>query len=215
MANIYHGPYLHVHRAIFHKILCDEAERLGVKIKLGSTVTGIDLEKSTLKIQGKPDLCAEFILGADGLKSACREALLGHPDPPRETGDMAYRITLPTGTMRKYKELNDFALKPNFNYWAGPGGHAVSYLVREGALFNLVVTAVDTLPSGIYRANGDLKEMQERFKDWSPTFRLLLSLVKETVVWKLLYTKEMKNWKHLSGRFALLGDACHASLPYL
>jgi len=211
----YGGPYLHVHRATFHAALCDEAVRLGVDFRLGMTVIGVDFQRPAVKVQGYEDIGADFILGADGLKSACREALLGRSDPPQSSGDMAYRITVPTEEMKKHKELVDFATKPSFNHWAGPGSHAVGYLINHGALFNMVIVVDDELPTGVFSAKGDLNIMRERFKDWDPTFRLLLRMVTEASVSKLQNVINMGSWTNPNGTFALLGDACHASLPYL
>lgn len=215
MEKIYGQPYLHVHRAAFHKELCDEAGRLGVKFRLGSVVTGIDFEKTAVRIRNQEDLAADLIIGADGLKSPCREALLGRADPPHLTGDMAYRIVIKTEEMKKYSELVKLATEPSFNYWAGPGGHAVGYLIDHGNSFNMVITAPDELPDNVQSAKGDLDEMKRRFKDWEPRFKLMLTLIKEVGVWKLQNSVELESWSHPKGRFVLLGDACHATLPYL
>ena len=215
MDDVYGSPYLHVHRATFHAALCDEATRLGVKFRLGSTVTGIDFQKPALQAQGQGEISADFILGADGLRSTCREALLGKPDPPHTSGDMAYRVVIPTDVMKDHKELVEFAIKPSFNHWTGPGGHAVGYLIANGSLFNMVIVTADKLPNDVLFAEADLDEMCERFQGWYPTFRLLLRLAGEASVWKLRNSIEMESWRHPNGTFALLGDACHATLPYL
>jgi salicylate hydroxylase len=215
MEDVYGGPYLHVHRATLHTALCEEATRLGVRFKLGLTVIGVDFERPAVKVQEHEDIAADFILGADGLKSACREALLGRIDLPRSSGDMAYRITIPTDEMKKHKDLVDFIITPSFNHWAGPGSHAVGYLINHGVLFNMVIVVDDKLPDETFSAKGDLEEMHERFKDWNPQFRHLLRMVKEASLSKLQNSIEMASWRHPNGTFALLGDACHASLPYL
>jgi salicylate hydroxylase len=215
MEEVYGAPYLHIHRATFHSALCDEATRLGVKFQLGSAVTGIDFEKTAVKVQDQASVAADFILGADGLKSACRESLLERPDPLHNTGDMAYRIVIPTSEMKKHKELLDFATIPSFNHWAGPGGHAVGYLIAGGALFNMVIIVPDELPDNVNSTEGDVNEMQKRFENWYPEFRHLLQMVTEVSVWKLQSSIEMETWRHPNGTFALLGDACHATLPYL
>ncbi|RFU26163.1 hypothetical protein B7463_g10161, partial [Scytalidium lignicola] len=215
MEQIYGGPYLHVHRATFHKALCEEAERLGVKFRLGSAVTGLDFEKTAVKILNQEELSADFIIGADGLKSSCREALLGHSDPPRVTGDMAYRIVIKTEEMKKYSKLFTLATVPSFYYWAGPGGHAVGYLIERGTSFNMVITAPDELPDNVQSTKADIDVVRAKFQDWEPRFKLMLGLVKEAMVWKLQNSVELESWSHPSGRFALLGDACHATLPYL
>jgi salicylate hydroxylase len=81
----YGAPYLHIHRADYHSILVDEARRLGVTIKLDCHVEGIDFEKAAIRLSGQLEFEADVILGADGLKSVCREALLGYADLPQLT----------------------------------------------------------------------------------------------------------------------------------
>src|SRR5271168_4846324 len=61
----YGAPYLHIHRADFHKVLVDAARNEGVQIQLGSSVTGIDFNKPLLRIRGRPDFHADIIVGAD------------------------------------------------------------------------------------------------------------------------------------------------------
>lgn len=215
MEKIYGTPWLHVHRATLHKALSDEAARQGVVFRLGLTVTGIDFQTPAARIQDNMDMAADIIIGADGVNSVCRDALLGHPDPPVPSGDMVYRISLPTTLMKKHKDLGVLATKPDFNYWAGPSGHAVGYLIEHGTQFNIVITAADNLPSSFSRGTGDVQEMRERFKGWSNTFLQLLEMASETTMWKLCCGREMEAWRHRDGKFALLGDACHAMLPYL
>ena len=211
----YGVPYLHIHRADYHKILVAEAEKLGVTIRLSSTVSNIDFEKPSVSLIGRPDFHADLILGADGLKSKCRELLVGHPDPPHLTGDLAYRIVVKADDMKKHPDLCDLAEKPAINYWMGPGAHAVCYLLKGGGLYNIVLICPDNLPEMVNTAKADLQEMRNFFKDWDPKLRALLGLVQETSKWRLQNSEEMESWSHPSGKFALLGDACHATLPYL
>ena len=57
--------------------------------------------------------------------------------------------------------------------------------------------------------------MRTLLEGWDPRLQALLSVVQQTQKWRMLTSEEMKEWRHEEGRFALLGDACHASLPYL
>ncbi|KAH8815494.1 hypothetical protein F5884DRAFT_180757 [Xylogone sp. PMI_703] len=212
---MYGGPYLHVHRATFHKVLVEAAEKLGVKFQLGSVVTGIDFGRTAVKILNKANLSADFIIAADGLKSPCREALLGRSDPPRKTGDMGYRLVIKTEEMKKYPELVQLATVPSFYYWAGPNGHAVGYLIERGTAFNMVITAPDELPDNVPSSKVEPQVLMDKFKNWEPRFKLMLELVKEVMITKLQNSIELETWTHPGGRFALLGDACHATLPYL
>ena len=211
----YGAPYLHIHRADYHRVLVAEAERLGVTITLGSAVTRIDFEKPSVHIRNKPELHADLIIGADGLKSVCRELLLGHPDPPRLTGDLAYRIVVKAEDMKKHPDIRDLVEKPAINLWMGPLGHVVCYLLQGGGLYNIVLICPDNLPELVNTAKADLQEMRDFFKCWDPKLKTLLGLVQETSKWRLQNSEEMESWSHQGGKFVLMGDACHATLPYL
>jgi len=82
-------------------------------------------------------------------------------------------------------------------------------------LYNIVLCCPDNLPPSVPSAQADLKEMCDFFADWDPRLRALLSIVQESSKWRLQNSEEMAHWCHPSGNFALMGDACHATLPYL
>ncbi|GAB7344844.1 hypothetical protein MBLNU457_3295t3 [Dothideomycetes sp. NU457] len=211
----YGAPYLQIHRADYHRVLTKTARDLGVQIQLGSAVTDIDFETPAVRIAGKPDVYADLIIGADGLKSVCREKLLGRPDPPRLTGQMAYRAVISTEDMLKHPELAELVNEPRMTYWTGPDSHVVGYPLKRGGMYNAVLARTDNLPEMVHTMKADLQEMHDFFSKWDPKFRTLLSLVKETSKWKLQNSDEMESWSHPSGKFVLMGDACHATLPYM
>lgn len=211
----YGAPYLHIHRADYHRVLVSRARELGVEIILGSRVTGIDFAAPAAKLEDGKVFKADLVIGADGLKSVCREALLGKKDPPRLTGDLAYRIIVPASKLRDVECLRELVDRPVINYWLGPDSHAVGYLLKGGDLYNMVLACPDNLPELVNTAKADLREMREIFSSWDPRLKALLELVQETSKWRLQNSEEMTNWCHEGGKFALLGDACHATLPYL
>ncbi|EEQ28523.1 putative salicylate 1-monooxygenase [Microsporum canis] len=208
-------PYLHIHRADYHRILLHEAESLGVDIRLDSTVFDINFEAPAVRLLGKPDFHADVVIGADGLRSVCREAMLGHAAPPHLTGDMAYRIIVRGEDLRQHPELAELADRPGMTHWVGPNGHVVCYSLKGGELLNVVLVCPDDLPETVNLANAGLDEMRTFFRNWDPRLRSLLRLVKKTQKWRLRVSEEMGSWSHPSGNFVLLGDACHATLPYL
>lgn len=211
----YAAPYLHIHRADYHKILVAEAEQLGVRILLGSAVSKIDLERPLVYLDGKPEFRADVLIGADGLKSKCREAMLGYPDPPRFTGNLAYRIIVKVEDMQSYPDLRELAAEPAIQYWMGPEAHAICYFLQGGRLCNLVLVCPDDLPDMVNTAKADVQEMREFFRAWDPKLQQLLGLVQEASKWRLQNSEELESWSHSNGKFVLLGDACHATLPYL
>jgi salicylate hydroxylase len=186
-----------------------------VQILLGSRVTGIDFETPAIKLANGTVFKADLVIGADGLKSTCREALLGRKDPPRLTGDLAYRIIVPASKMREKECLRELVDSPAINYWLGPDSHAVGYLLKGGDLYNVVLACPDNLPEMENTAKADLREMRDFFSTWDPKLKALLELVQETSKWRLMNSEEMARWGHEAGKFVLLGDACHATLPYL
>jgi salicylate hydroxylase len=175
----------------------------------------VDFSTPAVLLENGTDFKADLVIGADGLKSVCREALLRRKDPPRLTGDLAYRIIVPASEMRKHPALLDLVDSPAINYWLGPDSHAVGYSLKGGDLYNIVLACPDNLPSFVNTAKADLREMTSFFSSWDPRLRAVLGLVKETSKWRLQNSEEMDRWSHDSGKFALLGDACHATLPYL
>ena len=211
----YGYPYLQIHRADYHRILVDEARRLGVKIELGSSVTEIDFQDATVQLRGKPSFHANVLIGCDGLKSICRETLLGRSDPPLLTGDLAYRIVIAVEDMQGIPELKDLIKKPAIHYWLGPRGHVVLYFLQRGSLCNVVLLTPDDLPEFVDKAKANVQELRDTFRGWDPRLRALTELVQETAKWRLQNSEEMETWTHPAGKFVLLGDACHATLPYL
>jgi salicylate hydroxylase len=141
--------------------------------------------------------------------------MLGRKDPPHFTGDLAYRITVKASDMRMHPGLVELAENPAINMWMGPQAHAVCYLLKGGDLYNIVLVCPDNLPEFINTAKADLQEMRDFFANWDPKLRALLDMVQETSKWRLQSSQEMYTWCHEGGKFALLGDACHATLPYM
>jgi len=85
---------------------------------------------------------ADLIVASDGLHSVCRNIVAGTPSPPIPTGQMVYRVTLPTKKLENIPELEELITIPRNNHWIGPNGTVLSYLlegVRE-RLLNLVFT---------------------------------------------------------------------------
>lgn len=120
--------------------MLERALELGVEVHINSFVTNLDFnDPPKVTVQGGKVYTADLVVGCDGLRSVCRENLVGHPDPPHETGDIAYRILVTADQMRPYLELHELLDDPAINVWMGPRGHAVCYLLKGGNLYNIVL----------------------------------------------------------------------------
>jgi salicylate hydroxylase len=71
-----------------------------------------------------------------------RGIVLGKPGPPVPTGQMAYRVTLPTKVLEGIPELEEIITVPRNNHWLGPNGTVLSYLLEgvDDTLINFVFT---------------------------------------------------------------------------
>ncbi|KAI5861555.1 FAD/NAD(P)-binding domain-containing protein [Durotheca rogersii] len=212
-------PFWDFHRANLHRCLLDRAVELGAEIHVNARVTTVECAAdgltATAALADGRALAADLVVGADGISSRLREVLLGRADPPQPTGDLAYRLLIPAGEMRADAELRRLVEDPQVNYWIGPDAHAVNYVLRGGELFNMVLLVPDDLPAAAMTAAGDVAEMRARFAAWDPRIAKVLALCRAVQKWKLCIRPTLERWSHESGAFTLLGDAVHATLPYL
>ncbi|KAJ3539020.1 hypothetical protein NM208_g5661 [Fusarium decemcellulare] len=228
----YHGyaaatgnyPFLDFHRATLHSCLLDRAKELGVELvtnaKVDKYTIADDNTTATVYLSDGRTITSDLVVGADGIASNLREQFLGKEDPPELTGDLAYRLLLSTSEMLKDPELRPFVEDPQVNYWVGPDKHAVNYVLKGGELFNMVLLVPDDIPLDHGNTlSGNIEEMKAHFADWDPRIGKMLSLcdaVGSILKWRLCIRPGLDpTWSDPSGAFTMLGDAVHATLPYL
>lgn len=218
----YGTPFWDFHRADLHRSLLERTQELGATFRINSRVVDIKYEEvkpdtATVVLHNGERLTADLVVGADGIFSTCRDILLGEPSPPTPTGDLAYRLLLNTKDMANDPDLAPFLEKPHqVRYWMGPGAHAVNYVLRNGDLFNMVLLVPDDMPADATTLDGNVEEMRVLYKDWDYRIPKLLKLCQSVQKWKLCFRAGIESsWSHESGTFTLLGDAVHATLPYL
>ncbi|KAJ9608062.1 hypothetical protein H2200_007050 [Cladophialophora chaetospira] len=203
-----------IHRHDYHAILLKEAQRLGAQIRLNADVTKLDFDRTEAILSDGDIIKGDVIVGADGLWSSTRDAILGRPSPPTETGDLAYRATF---SRKQLLELNDprveeLCSSEKVTVWMGPDRHSVFYPLRGGSEFNLVLIRPDNLPAGVRTTQGDLDEMRLTFEGWDEILLQLISCISSVLKWKLCHHQELEKWT--KGHVVLLGDSCHPTLPY-
>ncbi|KAI0812970.1 FAD binding domain-containing protein [Xylaria sp. FL0064] len=222
-AGVTKAPFWDFHRANLHTGLLKRANQLGAKVITNARVQnftiGDDGAAATVLLADGRAMSADLVVGADGINTRLREIFLGKEDPPIPTGDLAYRLLLNTKDIITDPDLRHFVDNPQVNYWLGPDMHVVNYILRGGELFNMVLLVPDNIPSGA--ANiiaGDAAEMRGHLRQWDPRLGKLASFCdsKSVLKWRLCIRPTLEpSWSDPSGAFTMLGDAVHATLPYL
>ena len=212
------APYLFVHRADYQRVLAAEAQRRGARIALGQRVVEVDTDTPAV-IMEDGRIAADLVIGADGIHSTLRPCALGKSwASPNITGDAAYRIILPASRLRSHPALRALLDRPACDIWIGPGTHAVGYPIRNGEIYNIVLCFADRSTESLDRAPTTLATVRMAFQGWDPILQSLLGLVEDVEKvekWRLMDVGPLPTWTTPSGQMLLMGDACHATLPYL
>jgi salicylate hydroxylase len=166
---------------------------------------------------------ADILLAADGVKSNTKidmlKAIGADVGDVKDTGQAAYRIMLKREQMENDPELLALINSDRATRWVGEKRHIIAYPVSSKTIYNLSTTQPDTnfaaAPSETYTTKGSKSAMLGVFADFCPMVHRMLELVPEGEVceWKLRVHAPLPTWVH--GSLALVGDACHPTLPHL
>ena len=203
-------PYYHLHRADLHAVLANAVTTASnVSIHLGQKLTSVSQTDAavTASTESGEAFTADVLIGCDGIHSTVRGALFG-ADQPRFTGCVAWRATIPTERLPKDH------VRPAASNWIGRGGHFVHYYLRGGALVNCVgVMEQDAWAAESWSSEGAKPDFLADFADWHDDVKLLIEMSDSCFRWGLFDRDPMPRWS--DGRVTLLGDACHAMLPFM
>jgi salicylate hydroxylase len=202
----YGAPYYTFHRADLLGALASGLDHSA--IHLGHRLTGVEVrgDRVVLAFANDAKVEAEYVIGADGVRSVLRQALYG-ADNPTYTGQMVWRALL------NGSDVPEDVMEPmGHTQWVGPGCHFIAYYIRQKKMVN-IVTQEDTdkwVEEG-WSTRGDPAEMRLSFPNPEPRLAKLLGLVTECSKWGLFTRPLTQNWGR--GRIQLIGDAAHAMLP--
>ena len=200
-------PNYHVHRADLVNALMQALppERLHTGHSFISLVDHGDQIEA--EFENGVHISVEALVGADGIHSKVRQKLFGL-EKPRFTGCVAYRGLVPAD------RLAHLYLEVTAQIWMGPGRHFVHYYVHNQRLVNFVaVIEQDSWTKESWTDRGEVADVLAAYEGWHPQVRSILESIDETFIWALLDRTPMAHWS--AGRATLLGDACHAMLPFM
>jgi salicylate hydroxylase len=216
-----HGlPYTNVYRPDLIDVLVEGVRReqcthpKSIDIVFGAEPVAIVESSSGVRVRLSTgdEIGGHLVIGADGIHSAVRDHLvdtgvLGGASS-RYSGYVAYRALVPR------ERVED--LPTEVTNRLGPDRHVVTYFVgRERRFLNIVAFVPETswaLES--WTEPGRLDDLIDSYVGWSPELQRLLTAIEPPVFrWAMHDRQPLPRWS--DGRITLLGDACHAMLPFM
>ena len=207
----YGYPYFVMHRSDLLEVLlraCQAQPTVSLQPNRGAATLEDRGATSVVVCENGESYEADIVIGADGLRSNIRKAILDDGEPIC-SAYVAYRGTLPIG------EVSASAGFDNVIVWTGPDRHLVQYPVRRGELYNQVAV----FKSRRYVAGGAgddwglPDELDEMFGDAVDLVRSGIAQMARGRRWPMFDRLPVANWTR--NRTTLIGDAAHAMLQYL
>ncbi|BAJ31598.1 MULTISPECIES: 3-hydroxybenzoate 6-monooxygenase [Kitasatospora] len=202
------NPYAVVHRGdLYQPLLAACRELDGVELLADAAVrdhaqdgTGV-----TVRTTDGRTFRGAALVGADGIRSTVRAAVLGDGEP-RVSGHTIYRSVIPIEQVPEELRWNAVTL------WAGPKWHFVHYIIGGGEYLNLAVTRDDGATVPVAGREAERAHVLGRFPGIGATARRLLELGEGWREWVLCDRDPVRTWT--DRRVVLVGDAAHPMLQY-
>ncbi len=217
----YGSPYLCQHRADLHAALLEVATEvagdgppveLHVDRAVASVEPGDQGRRPRLSFADAAVHESDAVIAADGIASRVRESVFG-PSPSPLTGQVTQRMIIPLSSVDPIPALAALWASPDLNIWLGPNRHAVMHPVRGRAGVYLgVTTATESSEHAAELARTGHQQLLASLQEWDPCLQQMVAAAEGVSSWPLYDRDVATEWQ--AGRVCLIGDACHAMLPF-
>ncbi len=195
-------PVVAIHRAELHQLLWRNVP--SEKFYLGETFEHFERQGDRLNAYFRSGLQVEgdALIGADGLRSRVRSALLGDVPPTYRNFKTWRGLTNHVPDAYRQGYIHEFL--------GGGKGFGYMMLGKGKMYWYAAVTAPESQPDATI---GRQKELEQIFQDWFPAIPELIMATDEThILTTDLYDRPpAKPWSQ--GNVTILGDAAHPMLP--
>jgi salicylate hydroxylase len=208
-----HGAkYYHLHRADLHAVLAARVRELdpdAVVLRAAAERFTETRDSITVRFANGTSASGEVLIGADGIKSAIRAQIVG-PTQAEFTGYVSWRAIVPSSRLPA-----DYMERVSTN-WMGPNAHVIVYYLRRGELVNFVGLVEDeTWLEESWTVKAPWERLKADFAPWHPKVQLLIDAMDKDNCyrWAMYNRAPVTGWS--TARATLLGDAAHATLPFM
>lgn len=225
LSKVFPYPWQLIHRVDLHnalKAIATSSEGKGTPaiLHLRSRVASVDVASTSLTLEDGTSHSGDLIIGADGVHSKIRGALIKDLPPPEPSGSSAFRFLIPIETIRSDPKTAHFAERDGeLRLLYGGDRRIVVYPCKQNTSLNFVALHPDEESEASaeeWDQSASKETMLHCFRSYPEDVKAVLAKAAPEGInlWKLLDHDELgrQNWVH--GNIALLGDAAHAFLPH-
>ncbi|MGG5817732.1 FAD-dependent monooxygenase [Falsiroseomonas sp. HW251] len=205
----YGAPQLTLHRADLLSALENALPANAIRLSHKAEAIEQDATGVTIRFTNGKTARVDALVGADGIHSVVRAALLG-AESPRFTGVVAFRAVVPREKVAGVPNLD------SFTKWWGPNPQSqiVTFPLNLGRdIFIFATIGQDSWTHESWTQPGSVAELRSLYADFHPEARALLDACDEVLKTALWERDPLPFWS--KGRVTLLGDAAHPMLPFM